>query len=140
VESWKCQFEKPTIKALIGELEPESGVLINDLRRSILKIVKKKARVEWMGMSWGWCEHTALDKGRMLIGVHVVCDPKNPRVAVTLATSFFEKFPPSVLPKLLHSGLGVASCIGHQTWCEWGIGSQEMSDALVEFIKLSHGS
>lgn len=140
MQAWKCQFEKPTIKTLIGELDPEARVFFEDLRRSILKLLKKKPKLEWMGMSWCWCETTTLDDGGMLLAVHLVGDPQNARIAITLSTAFFEKHPPSKLPKQLHSGLGVATCVGHQTWCEWPINSQEIIDAVLDVIELAHGS
>lgn len=140
MQAWKCEFEKPTIKGLIGALDPEAGALYQELRRSVLKRVKKKPKLEWMGLTWCWCECTAVDDGGMLGGVYLVCDPANPRVALSLSTAFFEAHPPHTLPKVLHSGFEQATCVGHQTWCEWRISSQELVAGVIEVIAQAHGA
>ncbi len=134
---WTSQFDKPTIKDLIGQLDPEARGFYKDLRRSLVEILNKKPKLDWMGVTWHWCEITTFDAGDMLIAVHLVPDPLNPRVGVTLSTAFFDSTPPSELPKYLHAGLGTATAIGHQTWCEWAIGSQEAVDAIKELLLLA---
>jgi len=140
VQAWKCQFEKPTIKELIGELDPETGKLYQDLRQTIVRILNKKPKLEWLGLSWCWCETTTFNDGGMLLAVYLVGDPLNPRIAIMLSTSFFETHPPRTLPKSLHTGLGVATCVGHQTWCEWSVNTQEVVDDIRKVIELAHGS
>lgn len=139
VPTWTSQFDKPTIKELIGQLDPEAQVFFKDLRQSLVNTLAKKPKLDWMGVTWHWCEITTLDAGGMLIAVHLVPDPHNPRVGVTLSTAFFEGTPPSKLPKYLHAGLSTATAIGHQTWCEWSIGSQEAVDAIKELLSLVQG-
>ncbi|PCI09270.1 hypothetical protein COB72_06800 [bacterium] len=135
--AWKCQFDQPTLASLVKGLDPESRPMYENLRKSIVKIVGTKPKLEWMGLRWRWCELTSLDDTRSLIAVHLIADPENPRVALTLSTAFFDAHPPSKLPKGLHSGFTTAPAIGHRTWCEWPIGNQENADALKEMITLA---
>jgi len=138
VQTWKCQFEKPTIKAMIGELDPTVRGLYEDLRNSLLETLGVKPRLEWMGITWNWCETVAIEDGGLLSAVHLIPDPENPRVAIALSTVFFEKYPPSKLPKALHAGLGNATCVGHRSWCEWALSSNEAVDSIQQVIELAH--
>ncbi len=140
VQAWKCEFEKPTIKGLIGALDPESRVLYESLRRAVFKKVKKKPKLEWMGLTWCWCECTHMEDGGLLGGVYLVCDPEHPRVGLALSTAFFESHPPHTLGKALQGGFEQATCVGHRTWCEWAISSQELVDGVLEVIALAYGS
>lgn len=74
----------------------------------------------------------------MLEAVYMIPDPLNPRVAITLSTAFFESHPPSMLPKALHNGLSTATCVGHRSWCEWSISTQEASQAVREIIEMAY--
>lgn len=138
VQAWQCQYDKPTLKKLADELSPEDRALYQDLRKSIAGLINAKPKLEWLGLSWCWCELTALDDTSPLIAIHLIPDPQNPRVALTLSTAFFDANPPSKLPKGLHGGLSTATAIGHQSWCEWPIGSQELVQSIQEVIKLAH--
>ena len=137
VQAWTCQFEKPTTKSLIDQLEPEEKRLFMDLRRSIVKALGVKPKLEWLGISWRWCEVFSPDGG-LLMGVHLIPDPQNPRVALTLSAAFFENMPPSQLPKCLTAGLSNATAIGHQAWSEWAIDSPDMVEAVVELVTLAY--
>ncbi len=140
MQAWKHQFEKPTIKDLIGALDPQTRALYQELRRAVLKELKKKPKLEWMGLSWCWCECTPLEDGGLLSAVYLVSDPANPRVALALSTVFFESHPPHTLPKVLHGGFEQATCVGHRTWCEWAIVSEDLVAGVLEVIALAHGS
>lgn len=136
---WKCQFEKPTIKTLIGDLDPEMGKLIQGLRREIVSSLSKKPTLEWLGLTLRWCETTTPADGSKLLTVHVVPDPSMPRVVLTVSTAFFEQHSPADLPRVLHSGLELATTIGHQTWIEFPVQSAEQVTAVEQFIELVHG-
>lgn len=140
VYKWTCQFEKPSFKALLEELDPEVQGLYQDLRKSTINTLKQSPKLEWIGVSWQWCEQTELEPGGMLIAVYLIPDPESPRVALTFSTSFFEHNPPSTLSKLLHAGLSTARTIGHQTWCEWPISSQDQIEAIIETMMLANGT
>ena len=139
MNAWRCQYEKPSIKTLLSELEPSICPLVEELRRSIAEKLDKKPRIEWMGITWHWCESTTPENAGMLSAVHLVPDPDNPRIALTLSRVFFDDHPPSKLPKPLHSGLSNATCVGHQTWCEWSITNQESKDAILQIIDQAIG-
>jgi len=136
VQAWTCQFEKPTPKALINDLDPSVRDLFEDLRRTIIKSVGKKPKLEWLGRTWCWSETVIPNNAGMLISLRLVADPANPRVTMTLSTGFFETYPPSTLPKTLHAGLSSATCIGHQTWCEWTVNSQDKVEGIKQILEL----
>ena len=123
----------------MAQLEPENQGFYKDLRTSLAEILAKKPKLEWMGLTWHWCEVTKPEAGGMLIAAHLIPDPTNPRIAITLSTAFFKSNPPAKLPKFLHNNLNNATAIGHQAWCEWPISSQDGVDAIVELITISQG-
>ncbi len=139
LQAWTSQFEKPTFKVLQDQLDPEAQVFYKKIRSSIVAALGKKPKLEWMGITWHWCEHTKPDPSGMLQSIHLIPDPQSPRVALTLSTTFFSTNPPSSLPKHLHSGLSTATAIGHQTWCEFPLNSQEAIDSVETLFKLAHG-
>lgn len=136
---WQCQFEKPTMNRLLKELSGDDRTRFASLRRIVREITHHKPKLEWQGLTWCWSERTLVDEGRFLHEIHLVPDPVNPRVAVTLSTVFFEKHPPNTLPKALYAGLNTATAIGHQCWCEFLVTSDESVEALSELLTLSHG-
>ncbi len=139
MQAWQCEFEKPTVKDLIGALSPEAGALYTELRRAVLKQIKKKPKLEWTGLTWCWCECTHIENGGMLSTIYLVSDPENPRVALALSTTFFDSHPPQTLPKVLHCGFERATCVGHLTWCEWTINSEDLVMGVLELIALAYG-
>lgn len=139
MKAWRCQFEKPTISVLIKELGDEDQARMTGLRQSIRDITGTKPKLEWQGITWCWSETTPIDPGRNLLEVQFIPDPENPRVGITLSTSFFEKHPPSKLPKSLYPGLTVSTAIGHQSWCEFAVQSDESVEAISELLTLSIG-
>jgi|GEM_PF-2203851 len=140
VNAWTSQYNMPTAKALIAQLDPEARPLYESFRTALSKQLSTKPKLKWTGLSWKWCEAIELDAGGMLIAVHLVPDPTNIRIAVTLSSSFFQANAPSDLPRHLHSGLSTATSIGHQSWCEWALGSQEAHDSILELIERTQGS
>jgi len=140
VNAWTSQYNTPTAKALISELADEARPAYESFRSELVKKLSIKPKLKWTGISTKWCETIELDAGGMLIAVHLVPDPSNQRVAITLSSSFFNANPPSELPKFLHAGLSTATSIGHQSWCEWSIGSQEAHDSILELIGLTQST
>lgn len=140
MNAWTSQYNTPTAKALISELADEARPAYESFRSELVKKLSIKPKLKWTGISTKWCETIELDAGGMLIAVHLVPDPSNQRVAITLSSSFFNANPPSELPKFLHAGLSTATSIGHQSWCEWSIGSQEAHDSILELIGLTQST
>lgn len=139
MNAWRYQYEKPALKTLLNGLEPSVCLLLEELRRSLAEKLDKKPRIEWMGITWHWCESTTPENAGMLSAVYLIPDPDNPRIAITVARAFFDNNPPYKLPKQLHSGLTAATCVGHQTWCEWSITNQESCDAIIQIIDQAIG-
>jgi uncharacterized protein DUF3788 len=139
VQIWKNQFEKPSLKALSNGLDDDARARYARLKKALVDGLGTKSKLEWMGMSWGWCETIRGRDGGMLIGVHLIASPEQVRAAMTLSTAFFEQYRLETLPRSLHDGISTATCVGHQTWCEWAIGSQEAVDAVIELAMLARG-
>jgi hypothetical protein len=125
------------METLLGDLGEDNRPLVELMRQRTLKLTGKKPKLEWLGMSWNWCETTKFDEKSKLMAVQLIPDPSNPRVALTISTSFFESHPPSKLPKQLHQGLSNATCIGQTSWCECSLSSAESIEAIETVIGLA---
>tara|TARA_R110002111_G_C5954764_1_gene368866 strand:- start:804 stop:1253 length:450 start_codon:yes stop_codon:yes gene_type:complete len=136
---WNSQFEKPTMKVLIGGLDPETGKLIDELRREVASLLCKKPTLEWLGLTLKWCETTTPGDGGDLFAVHVVPDPVTPRVMIKASTAFFEHHSMTDMPRVLLGGFELATTIGHQTWIEFPAQTSEQISAIGQFIELIHG-
>lgn len=137
---WTSQYQQPTIEMLMGEIDPAMRQIFADLRDRVLSTLGRKPRLEWMGITWHWCETLTPAEGGMISTVRLVPDPAAPRVAVTISRRFFELHPPATLPKALLAGLTEAPCIGNQSWCEWRVTSKEMGEAIAELIERATGA
>lgn len=126
------------MKRLIGDLEPEMGKLIEEVRKNVLSTLKKKPTLEWLGLTMRWCETTTPPEGGKLMSVHIVPDPSIAKVVLMVSTAFFEQHSPAELPKSLHSGLELATTIGHRTWIELPVHSAEAARSVEAFIELVH--
>lgn len=123
---------------LIDELSENHRDAFASLRKDVQQTLGAKPKLEWMGITWKWCESTPPpDPSGKLLAVHLIPDPETPRVALTIATAFFETHAPASLPRPLQAGLGDAVSIGRQTWCEWPVASRDVAEAVLKLITLT---
>ncbi len=124
--------------SLLGAIDPAAAEHFIAMRRRVLAELGRKPKLEWMGITWRWCETIIPADAGPLSAVYLVPDPGGPRVALTLSRAFFDQHPPAALPRTLHAGLGDATCIGGLTWCEWVVGARETAEAVFQLIALAH--
>lgn len=139
MKAWRCQFEKPTISSLLSELGDENEARMTGLRQSIRDITGIKPKLDWHGITWCWSETTSMDSSSNLLEVQFIPDPESPRIGLTLSTVFFEKHHPTKLPKSLYPGLTTSTAIGHRSWCEFAVQSDETAQSISELLTLAYG-
>jgi len=136
MKAWTNQFEQPTQEALIAGFDEERQASYRDIMTQIEQHMPTKPATEWLGARWRWCDVWSNEDQSWLDTLAIIPDPDGIKIAAKFSTAFFASHPPSSLPKSLHTGMSTAVSIGHQTWCEWAMTSQEAISSICTLIDL----
>ncbi len=137
MNAWTNQFEHPTRESLIAGLDEDREATYQQMITQFSKLMPSNPSIEWLGVRWRWCNVWTNQTQSWLDTLAIIPDPDGIRIAAKLSTSFFVSHPPSSLPKALHASMSTAVSIGHQTWCEWPMNSQDAISSICTLIELA---
>lgn len=134
--SWEDRFTRPSVRALLGDLEKEHHALVQHAREALSSLPQMREELLWQGVPWRWCFgfHASVGEGRAF--AYLIPQPGRPGLAIPMESEIVAELPLKKLAKHIREVLTLAPLVGGVRWCQWSLTSKSQIDDIVNLARL----
>lgn len=134
--SWEDRFTRPSVRALLADLEKDHHALVQHAREALSSLPDMREDLSWQGVPWRWCFAFHADSAEERAFAYLVPQPGKPSLAIPIDSEIVAELPLKKLPKHIREVLTLAPLVGGVRWCQWNLTSKSQIDDILNLAKL----